>query len=286
MSKPKLDKDQVIAACKAEAERWLEICKFDRHFEPAAVEAAYERHADGLWFKFKCVHDVSEVKAAARELGASEELIEDIDNRRWDFYSFAFYQSAFAGVPTDHRWINDCWFDMVEAGLAMVFDLDDVIIGLVRPKIYYNEAGELHRTDGPALEYRGAAKGCDYYLNGIQVPEWVVTTPAREIDCKKALKTTNADVRREIVRKVGVERLIQQLGAETVEKTAVTIGGEPHEYELLKLDIGDGRRREYLKMLNPSIGVWHVEGVPPGTETVAAALAFRNGTTELPERLT
>ncbi len=48
---------------------------------------------------------------------------------------------------------------------------------------------------------------------------------------------------------------------------------------MLVLDLGDGRTRPYLKMLNPSIGVWHVEGVAPAVRTVQEALNFRNGLT-------
>jgi hypothetical protein len=57
-------------------------------------------------------------------------------------------------------------------------------------------------------------------------------------------------------------------------------------YELLILNMGDGRRRPYLKMKNPSIKTWHIEGVAPEIKTVKEALAWRNGTDEAPEVLT
>lgn len=54
-------------------------------------------------------------------------------------------------------------------------------------------------------------------------------------------------------------------------------------YELILLDMGDKRDRPYLKMVNPSIGVTHIEGVPKGTKTVKEAICFRNGLKEFEE---
>lgn len=99
-------------------------------------------------------------------------------------------------------------------------------------------------------------------------------TPWDKLDPHCVLKETNAEVRRELVRKIGIERVVEKLGAEVVDKE--------EGYELLLLDIGDGNKRPYLKMINPSTGTYHIEGVPPGTETVKAAITWRNQTDEKP----
>ena len=39
-------------------------------------------------------------------------------------------------------------------------------------------------------------------------------------------------------------------------------------------------------MLNPSIGIWHVEGVAPACLTVEQALNWRNQTADKPEVMT
>jgi len=80
-----------------------------------------------------------------------------------------------------------------------------------------------------------------------------------------------------MVRKIGIDRICYKLG------TAIDKQGD---YELLLIDIGDERKRPYLKMLNPSIGTWHVEGVHPHCKTVEQALNWRNQTEEKPEVLT
>jgi len=84
-------------------------------------------------------------------------------------------------------------------------------------------------------------------------------------------KETNAQVRQVMVERIGIERVCQMFKAEPVDQRG--------DYALLMLDLGDGRKRPYLKMRNPSIGVWHVEGVDPRARTVQEALNFRNGLT-------
>jgi hypothetical protein len=123
----------------------------------------------------------------------------------------------------------------------------------------------LHCETGPAVAW---PDGWGVYaIHGVRVPAWLVETPAADLDPRVILKEQNVEVRREIVRKVGIERVCQALGARCVDKQG--------DYELLLLDLQDGRQRPYLKMLNPSIGVWHVEGVHPDCQTVQQAINWR-----------
>jgi hypothetical protein len=95
-----------------------------------------------------------------------------------------------------------------------------------------------------------------------------VETPAEQVDPQRILTETNAEVRREIVRKVGIERVCYALQARVLD----TLG----EYELLELDAGEGRRYRYLKMHNPSVPeIWHLEGVDNQVATVREALHWR-----------
>jgi len=136
--------------------------------------------------------------------------------------------------------------------------------------------GVLHKDGGPAIKYRDGF--CKYYLNGVAVTKEIAETPWDKLDPKLLFKTENAEVRREIVRKIGMERILETVGYDVLDTQ--------NDYQLLKFDIGDGRKRPYLKMTNPSLGVYHVEGVPPDTKTVKEALYFRNGTDEKPIVLT
>tara|TARA_Y100000034_G_scaffold134218_1_gene201998 strand:- start:3925 stop:4863 length:939 start_codon:yes stop_codon:yes gene_type:complete len=161
-------------------------------------------------------------------------------------------------------------------------------------KIWCNEDLDLHHDGGPSMVFRDGYGV--FALNGVRVPDWLAVQPEGEIDPKLIARISNAELRREFVRKVGVERIYHKLGGETLD--------EQDGYKLVLLDIGQntddvddedrdededervGNPRPYLFMENPSIQTWHMEGVPPDTKTVAEALAFRNGTNDKPEVLT
>ena len=133
----------------------------------------------------------------------------------------------------------------------------------------------LHHDGGPALLYPDGF--AVYALNGIRVPREISVTPHSKLDPRLILREPNADVRREIVRKIGIERICRDMNAQTIDRF--------DDYELIVLDIGDGKRRPYLKMKNPSIGVYHIEGVPPMITTVKEALSWRNGTDAIPSAI-
>ena len=136
-------------------------------------------------------------------------------------------------------------------------------------RVCRNGRGQLHSHDGMAVEY---PDGWGVWAwNGVRVNEQIILTP-NTLTPEQIAKESNAQVRQVMVERVGIERVCQLFNARSMDKQGT--------YELLVLDLGDGRKRPYLKMLNPSIGVWHVEGVAPNTKTVQQALNFRNGLTE------
>ena len=134
--------------------------------------------------------------------------------------------------------------------------------------VQLNAEGRLHCDDGPAIHYPDGWS--IYALNGVRVPEWLVETPTTDLDARKFAELHNAEIRREFVRKVGIERIVTELGAEVLDRHG--------NYELLAVDLG-GRTGKwpYLKMRNPSIGVWHLEAVTKECATVEQALNWRNG---------
>ena len=146
-----------------------------------------------------------------------------------------------------------------------------------RPLEIHMTNGQLHNEDGPAFLSRDGWKM--WFLNGVEVPEEIVITPASKLDPQTVVKTENAEVRREIVRKIGIERVVKGLQGKVLDTYGKT-------YQLITLNLGDGRNRPYLKMRNPSINTWHIEGVPSEVETVKQALAWRNQTEEEPMVLT
>lgn len=114
-----------------------------------------------------------------------------------------------------------------------------------------------------------------YALNGVVVPRTLVETPSEQLDATLLVKEPNAEIRREIVRKIGIERVCRDLKAKVLHKKTIRIRDREHPYELLQLDIGEGRKWKYLKMVNPSIGVYHIEGLQGNPKTVDEALHER-----------
>jgi len=163
-----------------------------------------------------------------------------------------------------------------EAGLWLFWITDCEVIALSRPSLQL-QAKQLHCEDGPAVHWP-AGEDNYFYLNAVHVPRELVETPARELDPRTLLRERNAQVRREIVRKVGIERVCDALEARCLDSAG--------DYELLLLDLQDGRTRPFLKMKNPSVGVYHIEGVAPECQTVAEALAWRNQSDVPPSVLT
>jgi hypothetical protein len=133
--------------------------------------------------------------------------------------------------------------------------------------IHRNENGRLHKDGAAAVEY---SDGWGVYaLNGIRMKSDYILTPAEKLAPETVLQESNVDVRRELIRKIGIERMLSKLPHKVLDKRG--------DYELLSVTLSpEVRDARYLKMLNKSIGVWHVEGEPPEIDTVEKALNRRN----------
>lgn len=159
-------------------------------------------------------------------------------------------------VPTYQTFLNTL-------GYGPIWSLNEYCIVSDHPEsISRNRNNMMHCESGPAIRYRDGFEL--YYLNGVCVDKDIVMTPAMELDPRLVLTEDNAEVRREIVYKIGIERVCSKLGARVIDSD------KKRNYELLLLN-----DRPYLKMVNPSIGTYHIEGVPRGTETVLEALHSR-----------
>ena len=122
---------------------------------------------------------------------------------------------------------------------------------------------QLHNENGMSVEY---ADGWGWYsLNGIKMKPEYVLTQADKLEPDIVLKEQDVDVRRELLRKVGVLRM-SSYGKE-IDKW--------YDYKLIDMSpIFTGiRYAPYLLMKNPSLDdTWHLEGVEPECKTVEDAL--------------
>lgn len=169
------------------------------------------------------------------------------------------------------------------ANCGFVFPLRKVCIVSERPTdLSVGSTHILHCENGPCVKFKDGVQA--WMLNGVSVPSFIVTTPAEKLDAKLIGKTHNVEIRREIVRKIGIERVCDDLHARVIE-TGVDHNGMP--CELLMLDIGDRLERPYVKLRNPSVpGIYHIEGVHPDCHSLRDVWKFRNGSNEKPIILT
>lgn len=128
-----------------------------------------------------------------------------------------------------------------------------------------NSQNQPHCEDGPSHRWRDGWEL--YHLNGVKVPAWLVLTASENLDAGEYAKIENVEVRREFVRKIGAERLIQGLGGKVIDVQG--------DYELLSIDLGLPERCKALKMKNPSIGLYHIEWVSKDCKTVQESINFR-----------
>ncbi|MBF0119909.1 MAG: hypothetical protein HQK79_13825 [Desulfobacterales bacterium] len=187
-------------------------------------------------------------------------------------------------------------FKTISSNCALWYPFQEAVLLLENPENININQGRLHSDGSPAVIWQDDVRF--WFLNGILMPPDIVEKKSSDISAKEILKQKNAEVRREIVRKIGIKRICEELGAECID----SVGN--YELLLLNLDLTDDddlshynpeleefypdsyRRRPYLKMINPSTGVYHIEGVHPNCTTVQEALTWRNGTDALPVIIT
>ena len=192
----------------------------------------------------------------------------------WPYFDCQFWASwfsyyEFAKSELGVIFPNNTEYEAFKAcqGYGMVFPLDELCIVCQPASQIHKNANGLHNENGPAVSYNGENE--IYALNGVIMTKDYVMTSAHEISSETILKEPNAEVRRELIRKVGIEKMLTSLPHKLLEKRG--------NYELYSLNLSDEvKDARYLKMINPSIGVFHLEGVAPEILTIDAALNWRN----------
>jgi hypothetical protein len=154
-----------------------------------------------------------------------------------------------------------CWQNTSQLGL--VYPFDDICILSQKPTEIRMLDGKLHSANSPSVLYSDGFSV--HSLWGVRVPEkyFKASPTAKEIMAEK-----NAEIRMVLIKRAGLQNMLSELDTISIDKK--------DDYELLGIKLTD-RHCEFLKMVNPSTGEIHVEGVPPETKTVTQALAWRAG---------
>jgi hypothetical protein len=221
-------------------------------------------------------------------------LVDNLENNLWNIKDFIFnnvyfgnwdlYWIAFYYYP--HKYLNIDYENKLNNDLEDIFNLfqnvgsiffhENICFISERP-IEINKSGiKLHADNKPSLLYSDGY--CLWNLNGVEVPRQIVETPANQLDPKLILTEKNVEIRREILRKIGLERFLSHTKHKSLDKKEYLINGKIQKYELLEIDLGDNIQAcPALQMEHASLpGVWLIEWVSRQCKTVEDAIKFRN----------
>ena len=173
------------------------------------------------------------------------------------------------------------WEDCGKLGGFRVMHEDFCIVSDFPEILKVNANNQSHCENGPSHRW---ADGWEFYhLNGVKVPKWLVMTDAGQIDPQLALTEKNVDIQREIIRKVGAERILKACNAKTLDIFIDRHSKGGNEYKLMEMKIGNINRK-YLCFEHASLpGVWYAQPIPPNTRKAIHGRAWILGIGELEE---
>jgi len=244
----------------------------DQATDQATYQATRQATGHSKWYRF----DVVALRKLSFSLGLAEfglKCAQSAYSYMWQsgnqWSGWASYLGFFKDVAklglSVHTPYESTWETLAKHSGPRIMHPDFCMISDRPCVLKQNARNQPHCEDGPFCEWSdGSAL---YALNGVFVPQWVVETKPEDFTREMITKETNADVRREIVRRVGNRRLLELLSANVISKN--TEGDE-----LITFDIGDGRVRPFAKLVCPSTGLTHVLGVEPKVSTIEGALAY------------
>ena len=206
--------------------------------------------------------------------------------QQWVYWKafYTFCETIGVKYEKENSELLALWMTEAE-NLHWWFPYENDCIIIERPiKLSVNEGGFLHCENDKAIEYSDGWGM--YYLNGVKVNEYLVMTPSEYLDINVFLKETNADVKAEFVRKYGVERMAH-LGkmVDSYDKYPKKTHSWWHksQYELWDLSVlfPGLDYQPYVKMLNQTTGIWHMEAVSPACQDLQTAIKERFGGREM-----
>ena len=175
--------------------------------------------------------------------------------------------------------VESSFIEAYDAGAFMYCIAEQEIIVVTQPVMQIKN-NKLHCDNGPAVDW---GKEKYFFLNGVRMNEEQVLITSEQMTPEFVMKEENAECRKELVRKFGIDRL----------KTLGKVVDKKDDYELLDMSsvfLGLSYA-PHLLMKNPSVpGVFHLEGVSPDCKTVEHAINWRRyrdiNKTWVPEILT
>lgn len=166
--------------------------------------------------------------------------------------AYAYWEQA--AIHGGFRWMSPKF--------CLVSDFPELLLA--------NANNQPHAEFGPS--HRWSDGFTTWHLNGVRVEPWMAEQDPDKMDARRIIQVPNLDQRRELIRRMGMERIISRLKPKILDTEEREIGGE---YRLLAVDMNHGEPWRFLQMINQSTGATHIEAVPRECETVQHALNWR-----------
>lgn len=113
-----------------------------------------------------------------------------------------------------------------------------------RPReLHFDENYELHNETGPSVRFEDGFSL--YNIHGVIVPEWVVLHPD-QITVEKILEEQNAEVRRIMIDRFGMENYLEETGAKKIDEDVSRIDNNNPEVMVLRVLYEDKEGRKFL----------------------------------------
>jgi hypothetical protein len=139
-----------------------------------------------------------------------------------------------------------------------------------------------HCPDGPSHLWRDG--WALYHWHGVRVTAQIIEHP-EQITAAAILAEPNAEVRRVMIERVGLERFMAEAGAKVIDSDIQPmLDGDPTINELLSIDLPTDDPEVFLKavkVIDPSTGRTYLIRVPPDMKRVRQAIAW---TFDVPEK--
>ena len=99
-------------------------------------------------------------------------------------------------------------------------------------------------------------------------------TPAEKLNPELILNEQNMDIQREIIKKIGIERVLKKLNAKCLDKWTLILKGKKFYYELLHLKVNN-LDRKYMYYESACLpGLFYCMSVPPEVDTAKKGFAW------------
>lgn len=143
-------------------------------------------------------------------------LIRDITFSQGDWFPVVSYLVENFEFEIESKHIKDVLTRLTLAKSHVDMSAHELLCIVCDPplKTLTNDRGLLHNEDGPALTYKDGYEV--YALNGVVLPSYVIADSS-EITVEKIDKEQNAEIRRIMVQRYGIEKYIEDSGAREID---------------------------------------------------------------------